>query len=280
MSKKYVIALDIGGTNYRCALINREYEIVKVLIKPTKKGSVELFLKQASDIIKEIEFNRDEVLGIVAGVPGKVRHDGHIDNLPNIGIFDIPLKSYLEKEFNLPTIIKNDAEIAAVAEGHVGVGKGADNCYFITISTGLGGCFFEKGKIKNVSEEIGHTLVEYKGNSYEIEKIASGNGIVTLAALNNLEVKSSKIFFDLVRNKDKKALVVYKEWLKLINDFLSYIEYIYEPQVIAITGGVMKSKDLFFADLVSAYPKLTIKEAKFKFDAGLIGAAALGFLSF
>ena len=280
MSKKYVIALDIGGTNYRCALINREYEIVKVLIKPTKKGSVELFLKQASDIIKEIEFNRDEVLGIVAGVPGKVRLDGHIDNLPNIGIFDIPLKSYLEKEFNLPTIIKNDAEIAAVAEGHVGVGKDADNCYLITISTGLGGCFFEKGKIKNVSEEIGHTLVEYKGNPYEIEKIASGNGIVTLAALNNLEVKSSKIFFDLVRNKDKKALVVYKEWLKLINDFLSYIEYIYEPQVIAITGGVMKSKDLFFADLVSAHPKLTIKEAKFKFDAGLIGAAALGFLSF
>ena len=280
MSKKYVIALDIGGTNYRCALINREYEIVKVLIKPTKKGSVEIFLKQASDIIKEIEFNRDEVLGIVAGVPGKVRLDGHIDNLPNIGIFDIPLKSYLEKEFNLPTIIKNDAEIAAVAEGHVGVGKDADNCYFITISTGLGGCFFEKGKIKNVSEEIGHTLVEYKGNPYEIEKIASGNGIVTLAALNNLEVKSSKIFFDLVRNKDKKALVVYKEWLKLINDFLSYIEYIYEPQVIAITGGVMKSKDLFFADLVSAHPKLTIKEAKFKFDAGLIGAAALGFLSF
>ena len=86
---KKAIALDIGGTNLRCALINEKYEIEKVLIKNTLTGSLEVFLEEVAKIIEEIGLSKD-VVGIAMGVPGKVRWDGFIPELPNIGIKNIP----------------------------------------------------------------------------------------------------------------------------------------------------------------------------------------------
>lgn len=276
---KTVIALDIGGTNIRCALINEEYKILKVIRERTNVGSVNDFLKQVKKVIKDLNAFSYKPLGIVCGVPGKVRLDGFIPSLPNIHIKNIPLKEYLSDNFSLPVIIKNDAEIAAVAEGYVGVGKDYKSTYFITISTGIGGCYFENGKIKNVSEEIGHTLVPYKGNYYELEKIASGNGLKLLSSLNNVNISSSYEFFDRLKKDDPRIKAIFNDWLQLINDFITLVGEIYEPEIIAFTGGIMHEKALFFPKLKKAHPHLNLKEAKFKFDAGLIGAAALGFLT-
>ena len=73
--------------------------------------------------------------------------------------------------------------MASVAEAIAGAGKGKFSTYFITISTGIGGSLFENGLIKNASSEIGHTLVPYKGEYYELEKNCEwpwNNQIITI----------------------------------------------------------------------------------------------------
>ena len=274
---KKIIALDIGGTNTRVALINQNYELETVLIKDTVVGDRDAFLNSVANIIEEAIPNRSEVVAIAAGVPGRVRYDGYIDALPNIGISQIPLAQYLSSRFNLPAYVKNDAEVAALAEANVGPNSGYKSLYFVTVSTGVGGALTINGKLVNSSYEVGHTATFYKGRYYEFEHLCSGTGIRKLSEINGLNVANSKEFFELVANKDEAALNVYHDWLNLFATWLKMNYEAFTPEVFAFTGGVMKSKDLFFEDLRKAAPFAHIEECGCGQYAGLIGASVFGF---
>ena len=95
-----IVALDIGGTNTRVALVNEKYEIESVVINPTVPGNVELFLANVKKSIDEAIKDWKDVVAIATGVPGRVRYDGFIYALPNIHIENIPLADYLSKAFH------------------------------------------------------------------------------------------------------------------------------------------------------------------------------------
>ena len=76
---KKVIALDIGGTNTRLALINERYEIEAKLIRPTVTGNLDAFLNSVISIIEDGVPSFDGVIAIAMGVPGRVRIDGYIE---------------------------------------------------------------------------------------------------------------------------------------------------------------------------------------------------------
>ena len=272
-----VIALDIGGTNTRVALINENYEVEKVLINPTVVGNLDLFLENVSKTIREAIADFTDVCAIAAGVPGRVRHDGYIYALPNVHITSIPLSDYLQKEFGLPCFVRNDAEIAALAEANVGPYKTYKSLYFVTISTGVGGALCIDGKLVNSSYEVGHTMTAYHNEIHEFEHMASGTGLRRLADMNGLNIASAKEFFDLVQNKHPLALRVYKDWIKMLSEWIEMNQENFSPDVFALTGGVMKSKDIFFEDLKRACPSATLVECACGQQAGLIGAAVFGF---
>ncbi len=274
---KNVLALDIGGTNIRVAVIDETLSIIKVIRRSTTVGSIKLFLEQVCSIIDELNPEQYNISAIAAGVPGRVRWDGFIDALPNIHIDNIPLREYLEARYKVPVFIKNDAEVAGFAEGVAGAGKDKRSSFFITISTGIGGALVCDKKIKNASYEIGHTLFNYRGNYYEIEKIASGVGIGKLLELNDVPNIPSHLFFDRVANKDEMYLPAYHDWLNLISAFFQYIHKSFEPEVIVLSGGVLKSSKVFFDDLQVLNTNIVLARAQFDQDAGLIGAACYAF---
>lgn len=275
---KFVIALDIGGTNLRSAIVDSEYNIVKVLIRDTVNGNLNQFYQDVRDIIKDLEYETYEPVAISIGVPGRVRANGFIDALPNINIADIDLANFIHQAFNLPVFIRNDAEMASVAEAIVGAGSGLFSTYFITISTGIGGSLFENGIIKNASSEIGHMLVNYQGNYYELEKIASGNGILKLLQLNGLPLDSAKEFFEKVKQRNELYMPIYHDWLNLIAGLIKFVERAFHPSVIVLTGGVMKSSDIFFEKLLALTSPAKLVKTHFSQNSGLIGAAAYGFI--
>lgn len=272
-----VIALDIGGTNTRVALVDESYNILAEVIRDTVRGSTEEFLESVASIIEAAVPNRDGVIAIAAGVPGRVRVDGHIDALPNIGIENIPLARFLSERFHLPAFILNDAEVASLAEANVGPLKDHPSLYFVTISTGVGGALTREGKLIHSSYEVGHTMTSYHGSLYEFEHLASGTGLVRLAGLNGLSIASAKEFFSLVQSKDPLALRVYEDWVALLGGWFSMVQDAFHPDVFALTGGVMKSADLFFEDLRVASKGCHLERAGCGQRAGLLGAAAYGF---
>ena len=274
---KKVIALDIGGTNTRVSLINEAYEIEKTLILPTKVGDKATFVNSVIAIIKEAIPDRKDVIAIAGGVPGRVTPDGYIDALPNIGVFDIDLAHDLEKEFGIPTYIGNDAEVAALAEANLGPHKDYKSLYFITISTGVGGALCIDHKLKNASYEVGHTLFDYKGELHEFEHLAAGSYLVRLCRKDGLSIQSAREFFTRVKEGDPSVKNTYEGWLNLLAGFISMIQDTFEPEVFTLTGGVMKSADVFLDDLRAKCPKSKIEKCHFGQEAGLVGAAVFGF---
>ena len=270
------LCLDIGGTNLRCPLINENYEIEKVIIKSTSNSTVDVFLNQVEEIINEVGVS-DDVVAISMGVPGRVRWDGFIFELPNIGIKSIPLADYINEKFHKTAYVKNDAEMAVLAEGCLGEGKDYDASFFITISTGVGGALVRNGKIVVPSDEIGHTLIKYKDSYYEFERLNSGRYLVDLCAMNELYVLDAREFFQLKAQGNEKALEVYNIWLNNLTDLFQFVRKYFDAKIIILSGGVLKSKDYFLDDLIAKNPNIKIALAKFDQTAGLIGAAYYSF---
>lgn len=274
---KYVIALDIGGTNLRAALVNEAYEILHLVIEKTPLNDLDAFLKQVKKSIDALLKKQPNVYAIACGVPGRVDVLGGIDILPNIGIKNVPLQSFLQTNYQLPIVIKNDAVMAAVAEGNLGYGKALESSYFITISTGIGAAFIANHELRHSSEEAGHMLVPLGNGFEELEKVASGQGIVQLAAFHGVTIPDAKTFFERYGKGDPLMKPIFKSWLNYVTDFLKWVDHYYQPKAFILTGGVMKSKDYFWKQLQDAVPHIPLALAQWGQDAGIIGAANLAF---
>ncbi len=271
-----VVSLDIGGTNTRAALIDEKHEILKTNILPTVRGDVGAFL----DNVKKCVIGLGDISDVAAfggGVPGRVRKDGFVYALPNVGVAEIPLADYLREAFGKPAYIANDAEIAALAESNLGEYKDAKSLYFATISTGFGGALTIGGKLKETSYEVGHSVFSFKGRYIEFEHYTSGGGILNLARENGLVASSTKEFFDLVRSGDPIAKQSLDEWLGLVSSFFNMVQRDYSPEVFALTGGVMRSSDCFLEDLRKLCPDSDLRLCSFKEEAGLQGGAVLAY---
>ena len=236
-----VLALDIGGTNTRAALVDENYDIKGIEIRPTIRGDREAFLENIKKTIEMLGDDVRDVKAIAGGVPGRVRYDGYVYALPNVGVSEIPIAEYLAKEFEKPSYIINDAEAAVLGEAN---------------------------------NEAGHTLIPYKGHLYEFERLCSGEGLKRLSALNGLSIESAKDFFALVSGKNPLAIKVYEDWLELFGKWFRMLNDSFAPSAFVLTGGVMKSENVFFSDLRKAAAPSRLEKCALGQEAGLLGAAA------
>ena len=120
---KNVIGIDIGGTNIVGGrIVNNSIE--KQLSAETKAaegGDVTLGI--LIDLLKNLITEETTAIGI--GVPSVVdRNKGVVYNVQNIKDWDeVHLKEILEKEFNLPVFVDNDANCFAYGEKIFGKGR-------------------------------------------------------------------------------------------------------------------------------------------------------------
>ena len=162
---KHVIGIDMGATNVRVGVIDENLKIVEVVRENTTHEGNEALIQQLVRLIKEVHFEKYHISSITIGVPGRVRNDGYVYELPNIHVSDIDFVSTLQNVFHVPTYVINDAVAAGLAEAISGNGKNNQSVFFVTISSGIGGSFFIDKKFVVSSTEIGHTLFKYQ-NGY------------------------------------------------------------------------------------------------------------------
>ena len=152
MEKQYVIGIDIGGTNTKFGLVDRNGNIVEQGRMRTDAH------ENAEDFIEELYADLSlliakhggtkNIKGIGVGAPNGNYYSGTIEYAPNLkwkGI--IPIADLIEKKFNLPTKLTNDANAAAVGEMMYGAAKGMKHFITITLGTGVGSGIVIDGKI-------------------------------------------------------------------------------------------------------------------------------------
>ena len=196
------IAVDLGGTNLRVALVKGK-KIYKYIKEPTpknKKDLLKLMVKLISSLMSK------DVKGIGVGSPGPLEK-GIIKNPPNIHLRNFNLKKYLEEKFNKKVEIENDAHCVALAEAEFGYKK--KNFFILTLGTGIGGGVIIDGKMyigKGMAGELWHIILD---NGKDLESL--------------WKRKKNKIK-ELFEKKDKKSLEQVSNYLaqgigSLINVF-------------------------------------------------------------
>jgi predicted NBD/HSP70 family sugar kinase len=124
------------------------------------------------DLRREIRRGRPQrIVGCGVSVPGLVRGtDGMVLAAPNLGWADVPLADLLSHAFgDLPTVVRNDADLGALAESRFGAGVDSDHLVYVSGEVGVGGGLLIAGQPvvghAGLAGEIGHMPVNPDGKA-------------------------------------------------------------------------------------------------------------------
>lgn len=311
---KVVIGVDLGGTKINTGIVDENGKVLKSVKAPTlaKEGPypvIDRIKKSIYDVLEEANMKLGDVGGIGIISPGPIDSDkGLVINPSNLPGWDhIPLVNLLKEEFNLPVMLDNDANAAALAEFLFGAGRGLKNFVYITVSTGIGGGVIINGKLyrgtNSNAAEVGHMTIDYKGpkcncgNIGCFEVFASGTAIARLAREAVQKGRSTLIkemardneitaqhVFEAALAKDAVALELIDNEAFFLGVGISNIITFANPERIAIGGGVSKQWDMFYDKMMDTVRERTLKpmievcqivKSELKDDIGILGAAAI-----
>jgi glucokinase len=158
------IGIDLGGTKMSAGLIE---ESGTVLEKVTVARPVDQVGMEEGPLKLAARLMQPDIAAIGLGAAGLVSWpDGKLVWGPNVVGRDIPFKDLLEESFGLPTVVDNDANLAALAEARVGAARGHDYVVLVTLGTGIGGGCVIDGAIyrgRSFAGEVGHMVVDVGG---------------------------------------------------------------------------------------------------------------------
>jgi glucokinase len=319
-SAGFVFAIDVGGTHLRAATVDQFGRIHFRLKHNTPRAETADEIVQALVIaVRECEKQipksaRDAgnlIKAVSVVVPGTVNvEQGIVVKAPNVPSLDgFSLSAALTEALQLPAILENDANAAAVGEMWRGAGRGRRTIVCVTLGTGVGGGIILDEKlwrgVDGAAAEIGHMCVDPFGgvacgcgSRGCLEVYASATAIVRMAreassrhpdslVSVNAELTSEDIYAAGLEG-DELALEVFRRMGVYLGIGLANLINIINPEMIVIGGGVVNGWALFEKDMHQqvaerAFPLLAarvkIVRAECGDDAGLLGAARLAFVN-
>ena len=301
------VGVDVGGTKIAAGVISPEGELLSEVKQPTV-NTREALLSGIARAVAEAHEDY-EVGGVCLAVPGYISaKENKILSAANLeAIEGIPLKEELGERTGLSVTVENDANAAAWGEFRFGAEKNVRHLILLTLGTGVGGGVISHGVLlrgaRGTGGELGHITVQPTGprcgcgNRGCLEALASGTAIVrravevsrgnsdsALGKLDSVRTLTGEDLVDLARQGDEDSLQVLHEvgtWLEIgLADFVN----LFDPEVIAIGGGVAQAGDLIFESarkelqLRSSSPSrnlVEIRAATLGGRSGMLGAAAL-----
>ncbi len=301
MVKKFIIAIDLGGTNLKCALLDSRLKIKARSYFNTR--SFDNKPKLIQGIIQSVEsfmvnhrLNRSAVLGIGIGMPGPVdTRKGLVHFLPNIpGWKEVGLKKILEHKTKLPVFIDNDAKLMALAEYKCGAAKKYKNALCLTLGTGVGGGLIIDGALyrgpDNAAGEVGHLIINEEG----LVCGCGGRGCLETYIGNNHIIREARKLFGpgitleevsaLAGKKNAKAINFWNQVGEKLGVAVSTLVNVLNLEAVVIGGGVSHAGNALFDSVRQTVrsramrvqgQRVKILKAKLGVDAGIIGAGYL-----
>ena len=266
-----VIAVDIGGTNLRAALV-KNYQIINHIKDSTQQNKT-AFLKGLTDSISRLMNKNVEGIGIAA--PGPLKN-GVIINPPNIPLKNSNLQEFLHKRFKVRVEIENDAKCVALAEYKLGIKK--DNFFILTLGTGIGGGVIINGKLfneRNIGGELGQI---YLTHDKSFEDLASGK---TIKKLTQKEFGRELNISELMKIKDQNSKKLLQEISNYLGQGIGSLINIFNPEIVVLAGGISRSGKEFLNMIRKSTKKYVMLPRKYNIiwsklkEPGILGAALL-----
>ena len=243
IQKKY-LGVDVGASGIKGAIVDIvEGEVISERLRiptpdpSTPKAVAEVF----GFLVKQFGLNNKN---IGCGFPSIIKN-GISHTAANIhgSWIGTDVKKLFSDATGCRVSVRNDADVAGIAEMKFGIGKGEKGTVIIlTIGTGLGSALFVNGALVP-NTELGHLYL--KGHDKVVERYAA----------------------DSVRKKEE---LPWEEWAIRFDSYLHHIEKLFSPDLIILGGGSSKRFDRYEEFLSVRTP---VKPAKLLNNAGIIGSA-------
>ncbi|MDH3652124.1 MAG: ROK family protein [Saprospiraceae bacterium] len=272
--KELAIGIDIGGTSTKFGFVDREGNcLIQSSISTSIHQRIDSFLDALHENIeKHIPKLPDGhvIKGIGIGAPNSNYYEGTIENAANLNWKEkIPFIALFKKHYDLPMVITNDANAAAIGEMIYGGAKGMKNFVIVTLGTGLGSGFIVNGELvyghDGFAGELGHTLVNVFGRHCGcgrrgcLETYVSATGIkrtvYKLLADHNGASELSGISFDdlsadmitdAAKRGDEVAIEAFEYTGRVLGMKLADVVALYSPEAIFLFGGLTKADQHIF----------------------------------
>ncbi|TCW41757.1 glucokinase [Laceyella sacchari] len=278
---KYLVGIDVGGTNIVCGLLDGEGRLLEKIKRPTEAhlGSdhvLEVIAQTVRTLISSRNTDTSQVLAVGVGSPGLVDPEQGITLFAgNLGWHRVEVAKQLSEKLNLPVFADNDVRMYVFGEAITGAGKGYDHVLGITLGTGVGAAVIVRGQVYYgggfMAGELGHMRMEGEqaacacGMQGCLETVASATGIVRqvrgavaqgeqsvlgtwfpTANLSGLTAADVSKAYDA---GDRVAQEVLDHTGRVLGRALAYAVTLFSPDVVVIGGGVAEAGERLLAPM-------------------------------
>ena len=314
-SGKYIVGVDIGGTNVRGAVVNSGGKMLgegrsETLAGHGPKVVTQQIARTIEDAISAAGVQASDIAGVGCGMPGRMDVNGVIlwsPNFPDIEGF--PLVSEVSGRIGLPVWMENDVNVAALGEFQFGAGKSVQSLVMLTLGTGIGGGIILNGQLwtgfNSGGAEIGHSVVNPGGrkcgcgNHGCLEAMAQRDAIIERAALKmqsgqkstlaeEVDYQIDKITPALVAKHaasgDQLSLDTLAETGHWVGIGIANMINILNPEMVIVGGGISQAGDALWKPMLRGAYAYAIYEsrvvcqivpAELGDNAGIMGGVAL-----
>jgi len=308
------IGIDVGGTKVAGGVVDEHGAVLTSTLLDTPAEDQAGTRDTIVDVAAELASRHPEVTAVGIGAAAWIDAAGStVLFAPNLAWRDEPLRDYVTKAVGLPTVLENDANVAAWAEFRFGAAQHADDSMvMITVGTGIGGAMVLNGTLwrgsNGIAGELGHIQSVPGGHLCGcgrlgcLEQYASGNALVRFAragarqepdraglllklagadplAISGRQVTQAAQLGDEVA---REAFAHIGYWLGVA---MADLAQVFDPQVLVVGGGVIDAGELLMGPTEQTYrdqlaqrgrfPVAELKAAETGNTAGMVGAADL-----
>ena len=297
---RHVIALDVGGTGMKAALVGVDGTLLHRARRSTGRergpdSVVADILDFAADLRAHgIEHYGEPARAAGVAVPGIIDEaEGVAVYSANLGWRDVPLRARLTERLGVPVALGHDVRAGGLAEGRIGAGRGTDRFLFVPLGTGIAGAIGIDGRVEagahGFAGEIGHIVVRPGGAPCPcgqrgcLERFASASAVseAWAAACGDPGADAADCA-EAVAAGDARARAVWQEAVDALADGLVTALTLLDPRTLIIGGGLAEAGETLFTPLREAvrrrvtFQKLpSLVPAALGDTAGCLGAGLL-----
>lgn len=239
------------------------------------------------------------IVGIGVGVPGIVNKEKKIILAPNLGWRNVDLKAELEKKYNVPITIENEANAGAYGEKNFGVGKDYHNIIYVSVGIGIGVGLILNGNLyrgnNGFSGELGHMTIELNGKKCSCgnvgcwELYASEKSLVVNAKRSSLisgqkDNLSLETIIELANNGDSTSIQLFEKIGKYLGIGINNIINTFNPEQVIIGNRMAWAEEWIKQPLINSIQNQSLwysqQDLRIDFSNLQTHSTALGVASF
>lgn len=287
---KYIIGIDLGGTNIKAGIVEESSgmvivsESIKTLSNKGMDDTFNRIVELIDKMLKDSEINKDKISGVGMGIPGPVI------NFETVTFFaNFPwekgknVAKILEEKIGLPVKLGNDANVITLGEAWKGGAKGYKNVLGLTLGTGIGGGILIDGKIlegfRGAGAEVGHMKLVENGKlcgcgqkgcweaygsataivKETIDRFSENNhNLVWKNIDGNVKLLEAKHVFDAAKENDRFANGIVDYTANYLAMGIGNLLNVLNPEIIIIGGGVALAGDYLFDKIKEELTKFAL----------------------